>query len=563
MSSELFVGPEDRPDKYRLVREVGRGGEGMLHLAEVVLAGAREPVIVKALHAEIAADEQQFGELGARWAEQAELLRFINVPGVVGIREYFQGPREHPAGRADPATRSLYLVMNYVAGVPLRAWRKENPVDGPQAADAVLAALERTAEVIDHLHSGRATPSGRPVVHGDLSPGNIMLGGAGEATLVDFGLSRISARHVTRTPWFTPGYAAPEVFVGEYSPATDRYAFGGIVYYALRGENPPPSPEQVRQAFQALPPLAAAPPERRERILSMFSVEPDERPGTGAWIRELRALAAGRGESPAFAAGAPVPPPAPRPPAPQPPDTVPEGPAPHAAPAGPQAGAAGPGRKGSGAKRAALVGGAAVLALALFGGGGAAAWALLGGEQEPGRGGGGQAAEPPGAEPERGGSASASASASASPSAKAEEEKEEGGKEEERVNERPGSPLSDRSTILPAQEYGSGEAVLDGVRYQESLTVSGACGKPSAEYNLGRGSSSFAATVGVDDGSSGPRAVFTVVGDGKELASATAGPGSPAEISADVSGVLRLRLTVEWSGDCSGAVGVWGDPKLT
>ncbi|MFC7740999.1 hypothetical protein ACFQXA_08385 [Nocardiopsis composta] len=145
-----------------MIREVGRGGEGMLYLAEVVLAGAREPVIVKALHAEIAADEQQFDDLSARWAEQAELLRFINLPGVVGIREYFQGPREHPAGRADRTDRSLYLVMNYVPGVPLRTWRKQNPVGDPQAADAVLTALERTAEVIDHLHSGRATPPGAP-----------------------------------------------------------------------------------------------------------------------------------------------------------------------------------------------------------------------------------------------------------------------------------------------------------------------------------------------------------------------------------------------------------------
>src|SRR5690606_15867415 len=492
VSSELFVGPEDRPDKYRLIREVGRGGEGMLYLAEVVLAGAREPVIVKALHAEIAADEQQFDDLSARWAEQAELLRFINLPGVVGIREYFQGPREHPAGRADRTDRSLYLVMNYVPGVPLRTWRKQNPVGDPQAADAVLTALERTAEVIDHLHSGRATPSGRPVVHGDLSPGNIMLGGAGEATLVDFGLSRISARHVTRTPWFTPGYAAPEVFIGEYSPATDRYAFGGIVYYALSGENPPPSPEQIRQAFGALPPLAAAPPERRERILAMFSVARGERPGAGEWMRELRALAAGREAAPGPALGAPVPPPAPQAAT----GTVPEAaplhagapetePRPPAAPGGGSEGAAG--GKGGGAKKAALVGGAAVLAVALFGGGGAAAWALLGGQGETEA--GGQAAEAPRDEPGLGGGASASDSPSAdpSPSEKAEEEKEKDEdekKEEDRVNERPGSPLSTRSTILSAQEYGSGEATLDGVRYQESLTVSGACGKPSAEYNL-------------------------------------------------------------------------------
>src|SRR5690606_1498734 len=299
---------------------------------------------------------------------------------------------------------------------------------------------------------------------------------------------RISARHVTRTPWFTPGYAAPEVFIGEYSPATDRYAFGGIVYYALSGENPPPSPEQIRQAFGALPPLAAAPPERRERILAMFSVEPGERPGAGEWMRELRALAAGREAAPGPALGAPVPPPAPQAAT----GTVPEAAPLHAGapeteprpPAAPGAGSEGAaGGKGGGAQKAGLAGGAA-------------AWALLGGQGETEA--GGQAAEAPRDEPGLGGGASASDSPSAdpSPSEKAEEEKEKDEdekKEEDRVNERPGSPLSTRSTILPAQEYGSGEATLVGVRYQESLTVSGACGKPSAAYNLGRGSPSLGA----------------------------------------------------------------------
>ncbi|MFC3996470.1 protein kinase [Nocardiopsis sediminis] len=290
MSSALFVGPDSQPDKYRLVRSVGRGGEATLYLAEVTLAGQTEPVVVKVLNADAVANEEQFAELSRRWNEQAELLRFINRLGVVGVREHFEGAPEHPEGGAPGAAdRCLYLVMNHVDGVDLRDWRAEHTADGPRGQREILRHLEQVAEVLDLLHSGRATPSKRVVVHGDLSPGNVMISGEGQATLVDFGLSRIAARHITAKPWFTPGYAAPEIFTGEYTAATDRYAFGAIVYYALTGEEPPPASEQLRERFAALPIVAAATRER-DRILAMFSAEPGDRPGAVEWIRALRSL---------------------------------------------------------------------------------------------------------------------------------------------------------------------------------------------------------------------------------------------------------------------------------
>lgn len=293
MSLNLYVGPDAQPDKYRLVRLVGRGGEATLYLAEVSLAGQTEPVVVKVLNSDVTSNDEQFAELSAKWGEQAELLRFINRLGVVGVREHFEGAPEHPADGAagNGDERALYLVMNYVEGLDLRDWRAENVVEGPRGRREVLRCLEQIAQVLDVLHSGRATPSKRVVVHGDLSPGNIMISVEGQATLVDFGLSRIAARHMTARPWFTPGYAAPEIFNGEYSPATDRYAFGAIAYFALTGEDPPPAPEQLRERLGALPVLAEAGEARREFVLRMFSVEPSERPEASEWVRALRSLA--------------------------------------------------------------------------------------------------------------------------------------------------------------------------------------------------------------------------------------------------------------------------------
>ncbi|WP_017569760.1 protein kinase domain-containing protein [Nocardiopsis halotolerans] len=291
MSLNLYVGPDPQPDKYRLVRSVGRGGEATLYLAEVSLAGQTEPVVVKVLNSDVTANEEQFAELSAKWGEQAELLRFINRLGVVGVREHFEGAPEHPAGGAGEYTdRALYLVMNYVEGVDLRDWRAEHAVEGPRGQREALRYLEQIALVLDMLHSGRATPSKRVVVHGDLSPGNIMISEEGQATLVDFGLSRIAARHMTARPWFTPGYAAPEIFNGEYSAATDRYAFGAIAFFTLTGEDPPPTPEQLRERFGALPLVANAGERQRDLAMSMFSAEPGDRPQSSEWIRGLRSL---------------------------------------------------------------------------------------------------------------------------------------------------------------------------------------------------------------------------------------------------------------------------------
>ncbi|CAL9390409.1 hypothetical protein SUDANB121_01252 [Nocardiopsis dassonvillei] len=311
MSLSLYVGPDSQPDKYRLVRSVGRGGEATLYLAEVTLAGQTEPVVVKALNADITADSAQFSELSARWAEQAELLRFINRLGVVGVREHFEGAPEHPQGHAgERSDRCLYLVMNHIDGLDLRDWRAEHAREGVRGQREVLRYLEQVAQVLDMLHAGRATPSRRPVVHGDLSPGNVMIDADGQATLVDFGLSRIAARHMTARPWFTPGYAAPEIFSGEYSPATDRYAFGAVAFYALTGEDPPTAPEQLRERFTALPLLAGAEERTRALVASMFSAEPSERPEASEWVRALRTLATsvpwtGPGGEPAVAAGDP------------------------------------------------------------------------------------------------------------------------------------------------------------------------------------------------------------------------------------------------------------------
>ncbi|WP_406455076.1 protein kinase [Streptomyces sp. NBC_00876] len=289
-SASHHIGPDAAPDRYRLLNSIGRGGEAVLYRAEIELDGAPETVVVKVLDSKTTITIEQFRRLSTKWQEQAELLRFVNRPGVVGVREHFEGPPIHGAGDASTAAgRALVLVMNHVAGLDLRDWRAERTLASHAERREVLRTLEQLADVLDWLHSGRATPSGRTVVHGDLSPGNVMVDEHGQATLVDFGLSKLTADHQTAEVWFTPGYAAPEVFEGKRTPDTDRYAFGAIAYFLLSGQAPPSTPEQLRAALRALPQVAAATPERCERILSVCAAEPDDRPESlSAWVKDVR-----------------------------------------------------------------------------------------------------------------------------------------------------------------------------------------------------------------------------------------------------------------------------------
>ncbi|MGW2843571.1 protein kinase domain-containing protein [Streptomyces sp. NPDC001274] len=289
-SASHHIGPDSAPDRYRLLNSIGRGGEAVLYRAEIELDGAPETVVVKVMDSRTTVTVEQFQRLSAKWQEQAELLRFVNRPGVVGVREHFEGPPIHGRGASSTAAgRSLVLVMNHVEGLDLRDWREERTLTSHAERREVLRTLEQLADVLDWLHSGRATPSGRTVVHGDLSPGNVMIDVHGQATLVDFGLSKLTADHRTAEVWFTPGYAAPEVFEGKRTPHTDRYAFGAIAYFLLSGQSPPSTPEQLRAALSALPQVAAAAPDRVERLLRICAAEPDRRPeNLTSWVKDVR-----------------------------------------------------------------------------------------------------------------------------------------------------------------------------------------------------------------------------------------------------------------------------------
>ncbi|MFI8359239.1 protein kinase [Streptomyces sp. NPDC085612] len=602
----LHIGPDSAPDRYRLLRSIGRGGEAVLYLSELQLAGGSEPVVVKVLDSRTTITPEIFDRLSRKWNEQAELLRFVHRPGVVGVREHFEGPPIHRPGESGTLSgRALVLVMNHVDGLDLRDWRAERTLATPAERREVMRTLEQLADVLDWLHSGRATPSGRQVVHGDLSPGNVMVDAHGQATLVDFGLSKLTADHQTAEVWFTPGYAAPEVFEGKRTPGTDRYAFGAIAYFLLSGESPPASPQQLARAMAELPQIAVLDAEQRSRITALYTEEPSRRPvNLAGWMKDLRravvsttasttsqralqdspprpaappppvvppqpaALPSQPAEAPSqpppYVATAPVTAPDPAPaaaPAPAPatpppatvPDAVPAGYGPaayHPGPGIPAAAAAPeppPAGKTKKKKRTAVILGsaAAVVVLAVLA---VLGVQLLGNKDkadaaQDGKPGG--EATPAATAPGSPTPSQPEATNGATPEASASPEGSSGPHAPGEVKDSNVADLTVLASVGDVDNFEVGSAKLNTTEYGAALL--GSCYYGAAiEYDVNRAWSTLEFTAGIDDGSTVEQARLTISVDDKPATfSELVHLGKPVTKSLDIKGALRLRIKVE------------------
>ena len=222
---ETSIGP------YAIVREIGRGGMGVVYLA-------RDPrlernVAIKALPEHLAADPARL----ERFEREARTLAGLNHPNVAGI---------HGVEESDGAR---YLVLEYVEGETLA----ERLDRGPAPMDEAMEIAAQIAAGIEAAHEAG-------VVHRDLKPANIKITPDGAAKVLDFGLARAeatdsSAGTIGESPTLTspaihsptmPGvilgtaaYMSPEQARGRaVSRSTDIWSFGVVLYEMLTGFSP-------------------------------------------------------------------------------------------------------------------------------------------------------------------------------------------------------------------------------------------------------------------------------------------------------------------------------------
>lgn len=200
--------------RYELIRELGRGGMAVVHLAYD--PHVKRQVAVKVLPYQFTADPQ----LRARFQREAELIAALEHPAITPIYDF----GEH-AGQP-------YLVMRYMPGGSL-ADRLER---GPMSLADTVRFIDRIGPALDFAHQ-------KGIVHRDLKPGNILFDNEGNPYIADFGIARFISSQTGLTGSFaigTPAYMSPEQFGAEelIDHRSDIYAMGIILFEMLSGAVP-------------------------------------------------------------------------------------------------------------------------------------------------------------------------------------------------------------------------------------------------------------------------------------------------------------------------------------
>jgi eukaryotic-like serine/threonine-protein kinase len=241
------VQPGDTLGAYRITREVGRGGMGIVY--EAYDARLHRAVAIKVLPESLALDPRR----RARLEREARAAAAVQHPGI-----------GHVYALEEDAHHRVYMVSELVAGRTLR----DELAGGALAPDLAVGTALQVARALAAAHA-------RGVVHRDLKPDNIMRAPDGTVKVLDFGLARFSQgpaiEPLTRLGEVmgTPAYMSPEQLRGEESgAATDIFAFGVLLRELLTGHHQGASlPPALTAVWPTLPRiidrcLASAPGDR-------------------------------------------------------------------------------------------------------------------------------------------------------------------------------------------------------------------------------------------------------------------------------------------------------------
>ena len=282
---------------YRLIRELGRGGQGVVYLAEH--ARLQRPVALKVL-----SGLRMLGgdELG-RFLREAEVASRLDHPGISTV--YDTGME---AGQA-------WIALRYVEGETLAhriAAVRGNGVEsshvtlagpreqGPTGLWRLVQFFEMAARALHYAHEAG-------VIHRDIKPGNIMVTKEGHPVLLDFGLARDAGPdrpNLTRTGdlFGTPSYMSPEQIAGQrlgVDRRSDVNSLGVALYESLTLERPfeAPTREGLYHAILSQPPAdprsrnAALPRDLRVILETALEKDRDRRYQTAeAFAEDLRRI---------------------------------------------------------------------------------------------------------------------------------------------------------------------------------------------------------------------------------------------------------------------------------
>src|ERR1700716_3431277 len=212
----------DRIGHYRGLRTLGSGGMGEVFLAERADAEFEHQVAIKVVYGGAPARGVQ-----SRLKVERQILAQLDHPNIAHLLD---------GGTLPDGT--VYLVMEYVDGIPIDAFCDSNRLD----VAARLKLFQIVCAAVHYAHQNL-------IVHRDLKPSNILVTAAGVPKLLDFGIAKLldhrqAAQHslaVTQADIrvMTPDHASPEQIRGQaITTSSDVYVLGVLLYKMLAGTGP-------------------------------------------------------------------------------------------------------------------------------------------------------------------------------------------------------------------------------------------------------------------------------------------------------------------------------------
>lgn len=200
---------------YTLTERLGEGGYGVVWLAEERTGLLKRSVALK-LPKDLNPDLEDIRREAESWLQAGK------HPNIVQVLN------------ADIYMEQVAIASEYVPGGTLHDWMKRYGGKAP-STEAAVNMIVGVLSGLEHLH--KIQP--RPLIHRDLKPGNVLLNGD-IPLLTDFGISRVFSSTVMTRASGTPCYMPPEAFDDRFSPQTDIWAAGVMLYEMLTGNLPFP-----------------------------------------------------------------------------------------------------------------------------------------------------------------------------------------------------------------------------------------------------------------------------------------------------------------------------------
>jgi predicted Ser/Thr protein kinase len=270
--------PQFIAGRFRIEREIGRGGMGTVYLATHL--GLERPVAVKIIKPEFASDR----DVADRFLREARTMAKLRHPHAAMIFD----AGSLPDGRH-------FIIMEFVEGQTLS---DALALEGRFSFNRAVQIATQVCDVLDEAHR-------LGIIHRDLKPSNIMMSERGICVL-DFGVAKVLASAAESTTTHvstgsgqlvgTPRYMSPEQCLGQRVGArSDLYSLGVLLYEMLAGRPPFVDPLQsallVKQATAAAPPLPKlrqdVPRSLALAVHTLLAKRPEDRPRTAAAAKAL------------------------------------------------------------------------------------------------------------------------------------------------------------------------------------------------------------------------------------------------------------------------------------